>query len=482
MHELITNRGDIRSELNETVRCFIPDTTESGISVNFTYVRSARVTFFIGIGDTRYTYSYDVCPYEDKLRATRYDLYICKHALYRALSDYFGKTLPWGSLTGIRPTRIAVRLSESGVSPDRVAARMVQDYLVSPEKAALTARILNVQEKHMSDRLHVACDTERGISGLVNLYVHIPFCPTRCAYCSFVSQGVEKQRWLLKPYVDALLREIELTKEWIAERHKRIFSVYIGGGTPTVLSPELLYRVAKAAFVPHTEYTCEAGRPDTVTSEKMHVLAECGVNRVSVNPQTLHDATLRKIGRAHTAAQFFEAYRVAQDFGFVKNVDLIAGLEGESRDDFVYTVKGVLALRPENVTVHTLCRKRGSAAAQEEDIRNRDTQDMVDYSVTALTAAGYDPYYLYRQKQMTANLENIGWCRDGFLCVNNVSVMEETLSVCACGAGAIEKSVLPNGKIARHANPKDVLLYLREFEERMRKKRLFYENQFTCDA
>ncbi|WP_251545478.1 coproporphyrinogen dehydrogenase HemZ [Pumilibacter intestinalis] len=475
MREPITNRGDIRNELFETVRCFCACESDCAESVVFTHIRSGKNIFFVSVGDKKYKYEYALCPYEDRLEYVRYDLYTCKSALYCALSEYFGRKMPWGSLTGIRPTRVAARLLERGVPHEDIAARLCSDYFVSRDKAELTARIISVQNRTVGDRMSVVSGGgQYPPNNLVNLYVHIPFCPTRCAYCSFVSEGIEKKTWLLSPYAEALCREIRRTKAIIAEQNKKIFSVYIGGGTPTVLPPELLRSVLEAAYCEDAEYTCEAGRPDTIDEEKLRVMYQSGVNRISVNPQTLHDKTLQAIGRAHSSACFFEAYNIAARFGFVKNVDLIAGLEGETEDDFASSLCGVLALSPENITVHTLCLKRGSRNALCETEQNSHTEKMVNYSAGALSSSGYEPYYLYRQKQMTANLENIGWCKPNFLCVNNVTVMEETLPVYACGAGAISKLTLSGGRILRFANAKDVILYLREFEERIAKKELFY--------
>lgn len=470
MYDLTTNRGDIRNDLIELIRCFI-DGSDADIKINHTYVQSGNISVYVSVSDKLYKYEYPLCLSTVKTEYARYDLYVNKTSLYRAFSDYFGKRLPWGSLTGIRPTRLAVRLQNSGVKYKDIASELQTEYYVSKSKAELTAEILRVQNSIITDRTALISPQ---ISDLVNLYVHIPFCPTRCAYCSFVSEGVEKKNWLLLPYIDALIKEISYTKELIEKQGKRIFSVYVGGGTPTVLSPELLRKVSAAAYSGDVEYTCEAGRPDTIDNEKLSVLNECGVNRISINPQTLHDATLKRIGRAHTSEQFFRAYQKAAKFGFVKNVDLIAGLTGESPDDFIYTLDNIVALAPENVTVHTLCVKRGSSDSQNEISKNSYAQEMVDYSVRTLKKSGYVPYYLYRQKQMTANLENIGWCKSGFMCVNNISVMEETIPVYACGAGAISKIIAEDGKIQRLANPKDVLLYLDQFYDRMKKKEAFY--------
>ncbi len=480
MYELITNRNDIRNELIETVRCFVTD-PQANCSVNFTYVQGENIRIFIVVNFKNYRYSFPSHCESDKIEYSRTDVYICKLSLYRALSEFFAQTLAWGSLTGIRPTRLAARMLNSGVSFIEIAEKLQKNYLVSKEKAELTVEILKAQSKHINDRISLANNGSTERSNLANLYVHIPFCPTRCSYCSFVSEGVEKKSWLLAPYAEALAEEIRRTKELISSQSKRVFSVYVGGGTPTSLEPESLYKVLSVASVDNTEYTCEAGRPDTISKEKLHVMCECGVNRISINPQTLHENTLRRIGRGHTVEQFFAAYELSSKFGFVKNVDLIAGLEGETPEDFEYTLNGILKLMPENITVHTLCLKRGSADAQTETVRTERTQDMINYSVNALKARGYVPYYLYRQKQSTGNLENIGWCRNGFLSVNNVTVMEELLSVYACGAGAIGKLLAP-GRIQRIANPKDVLMYLEQFEERMLKKQIFYQNQFTTHA
>ncbi len=471
MYELITNRGDIKSELNELVRCF---STCENTEVNFTHVKSDCIKLYVKIGKKNYSFEYADVKHGDKYDRARYDLYTCKTALYKALSDYSNIKLPWGSLTGIRPTRVAMRILSEGTARHEISRKMQSDYFVSPLKADLTAEILFNQSKSVGDRMSVATPPETK-DNLVNLYVHIPFCPSRCAYCSFVSQGIEKKTWQLLPYADALIKEIHMTKRIIAEQSKRIFSVYIGGGTPTVLSVELLGAVLNAAFAENAEFTCEAGRPDTITDEKLGIMNACGVNRISINPQTLHNRTLIKIGRNHTTEQFFEAYGAARKYGFVKNVDLIAGLSGETERDFMYTLNRVLELSPENITVHTLCVKRGANDAMSEREENLCAEKMVDYSVSALKKCGYEPYYLYRQKQMAANLENIGWCKPNMLCVNNVTVMEEMLPVYACGAGAISKLLGANGKIVRLANPKDVLLYLKEFDERMAKKEAFYK-------
>ncbi|MBR2988160.1 MAG: radical SAM protein, partial [Clostridia bacterium] len=249
---------------------------------------------------------------------------------------------------------------------------------------------------------------------------------------------------------------------------------------PTSLDAEQIYQLFSDFPFREVEFTIEAGRPDTITEEKLDAMKKVGANRVCVNPQSLVNRTLVSIGRAHTAEDFFEKFALVRRYGFDINVDTIAGLVGETLDDFVYTLDGVCALNPENITVHTLSRKNGSALAQGGKFDNAEVEKMVDYAFTKLTANGYLPYYLYRQKQMLGNLENVGYCKAGKQCVNNVTTMEDCLSVIACGAGAISKIVHSNeNRIERFANMRDLRLYMQNFDEKLKDKLFFYEKQFT---
>lgn len=474
MLNFVTDRDELRGDMLELLGGFIKAEERNEFTVVFHSEITDKIRIEISINGKEFVFTTPLCASNDSIEKVRYESHAFKLALYKALSEYFSKQLPWGSLTGIRPTRLAFRMADEGCDTYEIEKRLQSEYFVSEPKAKLTAEIVKTQSKQVGDRMALLGDgTKRGICNLVNLYVHIPFCPTRCAYCSFVSEGIGKKKWLLAPYANALIEEIRITKELIASQGKRIFSVYIGGGTPTSLDCESLFKVLNAACEKGTEFTCEAGRPDTIDEEKAEIMQRCGVNRISINPQTLHEVTLKRIGREHTCEQFFEAYRTAEKFGFIKNVDLIAGFEGESSDDFRYTLDKIIDLSPENITVHTLCTKRGSDDALHGKEKNAFTEEMVDYSISALKTNGYSPYYLYRQKQMSGSLENIGWCKPNFLCVNNVTVMEETLPVYACGAGAISKNI-GDGRIQRLANPKDVVMYLDQFDERMAKKKEFF--------
>ena len=256
---------------------------------------------------------------------------------------------------------------------------------------------------------------------------------------------------------------------------KKIYSIYVGGGTPTAL-PDDCFEKVLSALPSGVEFTCEAGRPDTITREKAEIMKKNGVTRVCVNPQSLCDQTLEKIGRKHTCADFFAAYELIKSYEFDINVDLIAGLCDETESMFLSSVEKIALLRPDNVTVHTLSIKNGSALKNEgSEVKNSDVEKMVDDAYALLTKAGYSPYYLYRQKNMLGNLENIGYSLPGKICANNVTTMEETLSVVACGAGAISKRIFPKGRIERLANLRDASLYIEQESQRLQKKLEFFE-------
>jgi oxygen-independent coproporphyrinogen-3 oxidase len=380
---------------------------------------------------------------------------IVKLAFYRAGVEALGAEPPWGAMTGVRPVKIPTKDLLSGATPAQAKARLRREYRVSPLRADLALACAQasvaVKESLRPEEL--------------SLYVGIPFCPTRCAYCSFISADVPHALKLIDPYVDALTREIAAAGAALARAGARVRSVYFGGGTPTTLSAQQLDRVlsALAAGVDLsacTEYTVEAGRPDTITGEKLAVLERHGVDRVSVNPQTMEDAVLRAMGRAHTARQTEQAYALVRAAGsFRVNMDLIAGLPADTPQGFRRSVERVLALAPENITVHTLALKRGAAltgggfAAPLPD--GAQVADMLDYAWVRLAQAGYKPYYLYRQKFMSGGLENVGWCRPGCESVYNICMMEELQSILSLGAGGVTKWVDPRrGSIRRRANPK----------------------------
>ena len=389
---------------------------------------------------------------------------VLRLAFYDAGVAALGHEPPWGALTGVRPVKLPTRQMAAGDSRAAAKSRLTGLFRVSESRAELA---MECADAALAVRRSLAPD---GMS----LYIGIPFCPTRCAYCSFISADVNRALRLVEPYVDALCREIELSGVLLRERGLHISTAYMGGGTPTTLSAEQLDRVLTAAkrFLPMercAEFTVEAGRPDTITADKLDTLRRHGIQRISVNPQTLEDHVLRAMGRAHTAAQIGEATALAEEhFGGMVNMDLIAGLPTDSLAGFERTLSGVLGMAPANITVHTLALKKGARLAEEggDLCTPEEVAAMLTLAEEQLRAAGYAPYYLYRQKYMSGSFENVGWCRPGTVCAYNIIMMEELQSVLSLGAGGITKLVDPNtGKITRLSNPKYPQEYLNSFEK-----------------
>lgn len=359
--------------------------------------------------------------------------------LYRALSQLTGVTPAWGMLTGIHPVKL-LRQYCGELGEEGGAEKFRAHCHVSAEKTGLALRTLRAQKPAVD-----ALD-ENDFS----LYVSIPFCPTRCAYCSFVSQSVEQAKKLVDPYFELLLLEIEKTAAVTKALGLSLCTVYIGGGTPTTLSAAQLAALCRKIreqfdFSRCTEFTVEAGRPDTITREKLLALKEGGVSRISINPQSLSDTVLQNIGRRHTAQDVLDAFALAKEAGFREiNADLIVGLPGDDLPGFRKTLDGVLDLGAANVTVHSLALKRSARLVSEGgDLslhgKGEETAAMMDYSIERLTEEGYEPYYLYRQTRMAGNLENTGWAKPGAVCRYNVYTMDESSSAIACGAGGVTK-------------------------------------------
>ena len=390
---------------------------------------------------------------------------LIKHALYELLRDATGVRPPWGSLTGIRPTRLIYEAMDDGMSGEAAISWLCGTFDVSRHKAALLDEIVQVQRplmKHDQNEF--------------DLYIGIPFCTTRCSYCSFASDELGRGA-LVEPYIEALLREIELTGRMMRERGYRVRASYMGGGTPTALSAPQLERMIAAAqreFPDSIEWTCEAGRPDTIDRDKLQVLLDAGITRISINPQTLCDDTLALIGRRHTTRDIMDAYELARSMGFGDiNMDLIAALPGEDMAAFERSMRGVCKLAPDSVTVHTLAIKRASKL-HELNYRQADAdsaQRMVELARELAHDAGYKPYYLYRQKYMAGNLENVGYARPGKACLYNIDVMEETTNNLALGAGAITKWIFPERRrIERAANVRNIELYIQRVDEMAQRK------------
>lgn len=399
-----------------------------------------------------------------------------KRRLYRELSERTGKELPWGTLTGIRPTKIAMGKLEEDFPADEIRRFLQEEYLVGQEKANLAVEIAFREKEILKD-----VDYEQGYS----LYIGIPFCPTTCLYCSFTSYPMTKWEPRMGEYLDALFQEID----WTAARfrEKKLNSIYIGGGTPTSLSPELLDRLlAKVCrsfeFADLQEFTVEGGRPDSITREKLEVLKRYPVTRISINPQTMKQETLRRIGRRHTVEEIEEAFLMARGMGFDNiNMDMILGLPGETVEDVEETVRRIEALHPDSLTVHALAVKRASRLKMEAEgtVVAGGTQEESEAMMAAAAAGakrmGLLPYYLYRQKNMAGNLENVGFAAPGKAGIYNILIMEEKQNIVALGAGPVSKRIHVDGLIERADNVKDVNLYMEKIQEMIERKERLYQ-------
>ncbi len=396
-----------------------------------------------------------------------------QRAYYLAALPQLPTVPPWGALSGVRPTKLTTRHLLEGGTPESADRLLEQSFFVTPAR-----RQLCVQSSLASVEA-----VKRLLPSDVSVYVGIPFCPTRCSYCSFVSQTEGSAGKLLTPYLEGLLREIETVGEGMRRAGLTLRTLYIGGGTPTTLSAaqmELLMQTLRRQFDMDRliEYTVEAGRPDTIDPEKLAVIRDMGAKRVSINPQTMNDAVLRTVGRPHTAADVERAYAQAVAAGFASiNMDLIAGLPGDDPESFAQSLDRVLALDPSNVTVHTLALKKGAELfSRREALPPQEAvETMVEHANAVLSGKGYAPYYLYRQKYMSGSLENVGWCRDGDLCLYNIYMMEELTDVLALGGGAVSKRLLPDHRLERQCNPKYPKQYVERIEEVLAEKAALLE-------
>ena len=393
-----------------------------------------------------------------------------KMAFYKAGKEILGIQPPWGALTGVRPVKLPTRSLKEGLTSEQARERLMADYDVTPVRADLAMDCA---------RASLAVDNSLK-SDEVSIYVGIPFCPTRCSYCSFVSADVHKTLKLMTPYLEQVHAEIDATAAALKEAGLKVRSFYMGGGTPTTLTaPQMDALLAKCREVLPldgcTEYTVEAGRPDTITREKLEVLKGHNIGRISINPQTLNDEVLRAIGRCHSSADIRKAYDLAREVGFdCINMDLIAGLPKDSFEGFCRSLDGVLAMDPENVTVHTLALKKGSTLMEKgsEIPSGEEVAKMLEYSLNTLRNKNYLPYYLYRQKYMSGSLENVGWSKPGTESLYNIVMMEELHTVVSIGGGGVTKLVdAPNARILRLPNPKYPHDYLTMTEKVMEQKK-----------
>ena len=405
-----------------------------------------------------------------------------KQLVYRLLSEKTGKELPWGNLTGIRPTRIAMNLLEEGMNDEEIFEYMKNTYFVSDEKIRLCIDIAH-REKDILKEI----DYENGYS----LYLGIPFCPTTCLYCSFTSYPIGAYKNIVDDYLSCLEKEIDYVAEAFAG--KTLDTVYIGGGTPTTLEPHQIERLigylrSKLDFSKVKEFTVESGRPDSITREKLKAMKKMGVDRISVNPQTMNDETLKLIGRRHNVEQLIEAFNMAREEGFDNiNMDIILGLPGERASEVQHTIDEIKKLAPDDLTVHSLAIKRGSKLAEvihEKEMKGElkipllesisNTEEMMRIASDGAKDMGLSPYYLYRQKNISGNFENTGYAREGKAGIYNILINEEVQSIVALGAGTVTKRVYGNGRIERCDNVKDVTLYMEKLDEMIERKRKLF--------
>ncbi len=400
---------------------------------------------------------------------------LLKRVLLKLLMNVNGIALPWGILTGIRPTKIVHELLENGYDDHDILQILQNEYLIAFDKANLLLTVARTEHTFVYPINE----------SLISLYISIPFCPTRCVYCSFPSNPMKQWGHLMADYVDALCRELSMTAEYVKQQNKTIETIYIGGGTPTTLTLEgftRIFDVLESAYDLRQlkELTVEAGRPDTIDLDKLMLLKSRGVTRLSINPQTMNDCTLVEIGRSHTVEDLKRAFYLAREAGFDNiNMDLIVGLPGEDEAMVVNTMEELKKLQPENLTVHTLAIKRASQLKEKSHayvLKEEETiVKMLEITQTYAKEMGLKPYYMYRQKHMLGHMENIGYCRAGYEGIYNIQIMEEKQTILAFGAGAVSKMVYPReNRLERVPNVKNLEHYLQRVEEMVERKRAYF--------
>ena len=397
--------------------------------------------------------------------------------IVEVLSKVTGKKLPYGSLTGVRPVKLAMQYVEDGLNKTEIIKQLVNTTCMSQKKAALLYDVAVVE------RPFINVDPKS-----VHLYIGIPFCASRCLYCSFTSYPVGRYGSLIPGFIDALEKEIRYVGRMVEENKLKVKSVYIGGGTPTALDNINLDRVLKlvnGSFdINNVEFSVEAGRPDTITQEKLITMKKKNVTRISINPQTMNASTLKAIGRNHTPEEIVEKFNMARDSGFNNiNMDIIAGLPNENEDMFRYTLDQIKKMAPDSLTVHTMAIKRASILHENinsyEITSDKKVEAMIEYARQSAESMDMRPYYLYRQKNILANLENTGYSKLGYECLYNIHTMEEVQTIIAMGAGAISKFVTSDGKkIKRTYNVKEVAQYIERIDEMIERKRVIADSYY----
>lgn len=461
------------------IKAFYPEekiVTEAGESIDFTVetsIQDKRIATKVYNEDRTLASAEDYVKESDR-KTLRDQL---KRQLYNIFSEITGKELPWGTLTGVRPVKIPLSMIEDGKDETEIRDYMKKEYLVSDHKTDLSLAVAR-RELALLQRL----DYTNGYS----LYIGIPFCPTTCLYCSFTSYPLGMWREKVDTYLDALIKE--LTEVADIMKDKITDTIYIGGGTPTTLTAEQLDRLLSEIHKHFKldslkEFTVEAGRPDSITMDKLLVLKKHGVTRISINPQTMNQKTLDLIGRRHSVEQVRETFAQAREAGFTNiNMDLIVGLPGEVREDVVYTMEEIMKLDPDSITVHSLAIKRAAALNIWRDkyraYKITNTDEIIDMTADYAAKMGMEPYYLYRQKNMAGNFENVGYAKPGKAGIYNVLIMEEKQPILAAGAGAQTKMVFyQDNRIERVENVKDVSNYIERIDEMIERKRCFFNEE-----
>lgn len=491
MIQLYLDRRDFEYDVYALVKSFYPgrdvtvtdgpeapEGTEPELKISVFYEKN-QITVSVSDGDgTLLKKDSAVVRPEEGRKETKNAL---KRLAYTVLRDLTGRELPWGDLTGIRPVKIPMTLLEQGWKNADIARYMRETYGTSREKTALAIAIAN-RERHILKN--------RNYQNGYSLYVGIPFCPSICLYCSFSSSPLNLWKDRVDEYLDALCREIEATAHSFAG--KELHTVYIGGGTPTTLEPEQMERLLstlEAAFdFSHLrEFTVEAGRPDSITEEKLQVLRNHPVTRISINPQTMNQETLDIIGRKHTVEETREAFWMARKMGFDNiNMDLIVGLPGEGKEEVRRTMEEIGRLDPDSVTVHSLALKRAARLnlfkEQYQEISFQNSSEIMDMTAAYCREAGLNPYYLYRQKNMAGNFENVGYAREGKEGIYNILIMEEVQSILALGAGASTKLVYAADRIERIENVKDIRSYILRIDEMIERKKKIQDGEAANTA
>ncbi len=466
---LIQNGLNCEYEMNVFIRLYFGENDDGIIYTNLSYKNNLIDAYceIIYNGDTYFgefkLEREKTIEKEDK----RFSSISVTRAFRNAAEKIFNVTLPWGVMCGVRPAKTVTKFLENGKTLEETHKILRDIYDVDEEKCVLAEEV----SKNESEILSKIKENS------VSIYIGIPFCPSRCLYCSFVSTDISVSGKYMNDFTDCLVREIEYTAKILRDTKNVVENIYIGGGTPTALDEDNLEKVLSAVAKNFdlsnlNEYTVEAGRPDTITQEKLEIIKNYGADRISINPQTASDDTLKRIGRRHSFQDFIKAYKMARETGFsVINCDLIAGLPGEDFDDFKNSIDSLVSLNPENITVHSMCIKRAANlrhkidSLQEADVMSK----MLSYAQNTLRTAGYSPYYMYRQKNISGNLENVGYGKKSTFSFYNINIMEEAQTIIALGGGGSSKLVTKDS-IERIFNYKDPIEYIKNFDEILKRK------------